>query len=102
MVPQDLPPEVSQYLDPAFTPLVAILWHVIGVPICQLLLLVFVAPDLSHAADGMREAMGGFVVALMTGVLMILLAIVGLVILAFLVFFLFATFATLAFWREKD
>jgi hypothetical protein len=99
MVPQELPPGLSQYLGPAFTPLIAILWHVVGEPILQLVALFFAGPAFAAASTKVGEGLG----ALIGGLIVFAMAIVGaIVVVAAFVLILFTTGVTLAFWRERD
>jgi hypothetical protein len=81
MCPPTLTPEVAQYLGPAFTPVAAGLWAVIGYPLCSFCLLIWDGINAGGAYHGLAEAVGGLLIVAL-GIVML---VAGALVVAFLV-----------------
>ena len=69
-----MPPDSSHSLGPAVTVIVTALWDVIGVPLCQLYVLFWLALTLPPLTAAIGEALGGLVAVVMTAVMAMFLA----------------------------
>ncbi len=101
MAPHDLP-DLSQSLGPAFGPIVVILWNVVGVPVFELLLLLYSAPALSQAVQHMGQAAATAVAEVLPIAVVLASAVVAVVAVVVVILLLLGTTAVAAFWRRRE
>ncbi|MDB5312404.1 MAG: hypothetical protein JWO38_6606 [Gemmataceae bacterium] len=71
MLLTDLPPGTVQYLGPAFSPVVAALWNVIGRPLFELCSLVWFGLTARGMNESFGQAVGGLLQVAFVGALLV-------------------------------